>query len=219
MLYLGTGQPNVVQQSARSKSMNVFVWILGVSLLVLPFHSDAQSRGRSRSRTKARARTTAVAPVPAPQQYYQAAYQHILRSPEFEEYRNPCVAVFDSLVFQDLVTFSEALRTEWPFPQTYPQVQLLDSLFRVDERTAHKPLPSPLVAKLTPASGAQKGCSVILFSQLSKNMLLAEVSLNQEGGPRVRDVLSGFNKTVRYLLLFGSDGKVKRYYTQVINYN
>ncbi|MCB2410539.1 hypothetical protein [Hymenobacter lucidus] len=197
--------------------MKVFAWMLGVSLLLLPFHSDAQSRRRARSRAKVR--TTAPAPVAAPAQYYQTAYQHILRSPEFEEYRQPCVAVFDSLVFQDLVTFSEPLRTELRFPQTYPQVQLLDSLFRMDEHTSHKPLYSPLAAKLTAATGAQKGCSVIVFSRLSKNMLLAEVSTNQEGGARLRDVLSAFNKTVRYLLFFGADGKVQRYYTQVINYN
>ncbi|UOQ71063.1 hypothetical protein [Hymenobacter cellulosilyticus] len=195
--------------------MKVFAWILGVSLLLaLPFQSEAQARKRPRART----RTAAPAAAATPAQLYQTAYQHILRSPEFEEFRQPCVAVFDSLVFQDLVTFNEALRTEWNFPQTFPQVQLLDSLFRVDERTSHKPLYSPLAAKLTTASGAGKGCSVVLFSRLSKNMLLAEVSTNAEGGARVRDVLSSTTKTVRYLLLFSPDGKVKRYYTKVLNY-
>jgi hypothetical protein len=200
--------------------MNVFAWILGASLLLaLPFQSEAQTRKRSRARTKTRTHAPAPAPAAAPAQVYQAAYQHILRSPEFEEYRQPCVAVFDSLVFQDYVTFSEALRTEWNFPKTYPQVQLLDSLFRMDERTDHKPFYSHLAAKLTAASGAQKGCAVILFSRLSKNMLLAEVSTNQEGGVRVRDVLSTDSKTVRYLLFFGADGQVKQYYTKVLNYD
>ncbi|PJJ60564.1 hypothetical protein [Hymenobacter chitinivorans] len=197
--------------------MNIFAWILGASLLLaLPFQSAAQARKRARSRPSTHAPAPAAA---APALVYQAAYQHILRSPEFEEYRQPCVAVFDSLVFQDYVTFSEALRTEWNFPKDQPQVQLLDSLFRMDERADHRPFYSPLAAKLTPASGAQKGCAVILFSRLSKNTLLAEVSLNEEGGPRVRDILSTFNKTLRYLLLFSPDGKVKRYYTKVINYN
>lgn len=198
--------------------MKVFAWILGAGLvLALPFHSEAQTRKRPRA--KPRAQAGAVPATAAPAQVYQAAYQHILRSPEFEEYRQPCVAVFDSLVFQDYVTFSEPLRTEWNFPKDYPQVQLLDSLFRMEERADHKPFYSPLVAKLTPASGAQKGCSVILFSQLDKSMLLAEVSTNLEGGARVRDVLSTENKTLRYLLFFGADGKVKRYYTKVLNNN
>ncbi|MCB2377124.1 hypothetical protein LGH70_05995 [Hymenobacter sp. BT635] len=199
--------------------MKFFAWILGISLLILPFHSDAQSRGRSRTKARPRIRPAAAAPTPTPAQYYQTAYQHILRSPEFEEYRRPCVAVFDSLVFQDLVTFSDALRTEWRFPQTFPQVQLLDSLFRMDERAAYKPSYSPVVAKMTAASGAQKDCSVVIFSRLGKNMLLAEVSTNLEGGARVRDVLSTDNKTVRYLLFFGPDGKVKQYYTKVLNYD
>ncbi|TGE28478.1 hypothetical protein [Hymenobacter metallicola] len=198
--------------------MNIFAWILGVSLLLaLPFQTEAQTRKRSRARTKTRTQAPAAAAAPA--QVYQAAYQHILRSPEFEEYRRPCVAVFDSLVFQDYVTFSEPLRTELNFPKNHPQVQLLDSLFTLDEANSHSPYYSPLVAKLTPASGAQKDCSVILFSRLNKGLLLAEVSLNEEGGPRVRDIVSPLNKTLRYLLVVGSDGKVKQYYTKVINYN
>lgn len=200
--------------------MKVLAWILGAGLLLtLPFQSEAQTRKRSRTRTRPRTTTTAAKAAVPPALVYQAAYQHILRSPEFEEYRQPCVAVFDSLVFQDYVTFSEALRTEWNFPKDHPQVQLLDSLFRMDERADHKPVFSPLAAKLTTASGAQKGCAVIIFSRLSKSTLLAEVSLNEEGGSRVRDIVSPLNKSLRYLLLFSPDGKVKRYYTKVLNNN
>ncbi|UOQ51833.1 hypothetical protein [Hymenobacter cellulosivorans] len=200
--------------------MKVFAWILGASLLLaLPFQSAAQTRKRTRGRARIQKTVPAAKAAVAPALVYQAAYQHILRSPEFEEYRQPCVAVFDSLVFQDYVTFSEALRTELNFPKDHPQVQLLDSLFRMDERADHKPFYSPLAAKLTATSGTQKGCTVILFSRLSQNTLLAEVSLNEEGGARVRDIVSPLNKTLRYLLLFSPDGKVKRYYTRVLNNN
>lgn len=154
-------------------------------------------------------------------QCYQEAYRSVLASSEFKKFRENQrgVAVFDSIVFEDQSLFTVELGKHWNYQGPKKENQLRDSLAAVDTKTWHKPFYSPLTANLTVASATEKGCVVILFSCLHKDVLLAEVSVNHEGGAALHDILSVFNQTVRYLLFFGPDGKVRQYHTQLVSYN
>lgn len=160
-------------------------------------------------------------PLPAPALLYQEAFQHIKADPSFLEMqgKNGCVAVFDSIVHQSQSLFLEALGKRWGYADGRNMNQLLDSLHSFDRSSYHKPYYSPITASLTTASGAEKGCLVIMFSRLNNNMLLAEVTDNQEGGPGRKSVISTFDQSILYLLVFGPDGKIQKSYTQVLNYN
>lgn len=151
------------------------------------------------------------------QPYYQEAYRCILKSPELKVQKPSCIAVFDSIVSLHQSNFFEQLKNHWGYVEK--EKQLLDSLLRLDESTYHKPYYSPITANLTTASGAKKGSLVIMFSHLNNNMLLAEVSDNQEGGPGLKNVISTFDQSILYLLVFGPDGKVRKCYTQLLSYN
>jgi hypothetical protein len=115
--------------------------------------------------------------------------------------------------------FSEALAEHWGYTGYKRMSRLRDSLSMLDKQAYHKPYFSKQAARLTPASGAAKGCVAILFSRVTDGMLLAEVSDNQEGGPGIRNVLSTFDQSIQYLFLLGPDGKIKRYHTKIVSYN
>ncbi|RPD45932.1 hypothetical protein DNI29_17465 [Hymenobacter sediminis] len=153
------------------------------------------------------------------QLYYQEAYRYILKSPELNELKPSCIAVFDSIVSLPQSNFSEQLKNHWGYVGTKKESQLLDSLFSLDESTYHKPYYSPITANLTTASGAEKGCLVIMFSRLSNNLLLAEVSDNQEGGSGRKSVISIFDQSILYLFIFGADKKIQKHYTQILSHN
>ncbi|RSK49996.1 hypothetical protein [Hymenobacter rigui] len=159
--------------------------------------------------------------VPALDELYAEAYSHIRADTVFQQHLGPerCVAVFDSLIYQSPTSFSEILAKRWGYIGYGKMSRLLDSLNTLDKLGYHKPYFSSQVARLTPVSGAAKGCMVILFSRVNNGMLLAEVSDNQEGGPGVRNVLSTFDQSIHYLFLLGADGKIERYHTQFISYN
>jgi hypothetical protein len=154
-------------------------------------------------------------------QYYQEAYRAILTSPEFKKFRGNerCVAVFDSIVAENQSRFLSQLGKHWNYQGDKETSRLRDSLDTADTKAWHKPYYSALTADLTTASAVKKGCVVILFSRQHNDMLLAEVSVNLEGGPALHNILSMFNQTVCYLLFFGSDGKVQLYHTQLVGYN
>jgi len=153
--------------------------------------------------------------------YYQQAYRAILASPEFRNFRENkrFVCVFDSIVFQDQGLFLTELGKNWHYQGRKEENRLRDSLDIADKQTWHEPYYSLFTANLTAASTAKRGCVVILFFRLQKDMLLAEVSINQGGGAALRDILPTFNQTLRYLLFFEFKGKVRQYYTQAVSYN
>lgn len=159
--------------------------------------------------------------VSALDKLYAEAYSCIRSDTVFRRYQGPerCVAVFDSIVYQSPATFSDVLAKSWGYTGNESMAQLLDSLSTLDKRACHKPYFSKRVARITAASGAAKGCMVILFSRVTDGILLAEVSDNQEGGPGIRNVLSTFDQSIQYLFLLGADGKINRYHTQFVNYN
>jgi hypothetical protein len=154
-------------------------------------------------------------------QRYKKAYKFILASPEFKKFREnqSRVVVFDSIVFQNQTSFLTELSKHWNYKGNKAEKRLLDSLDLIDKQTWHKPYYSSLTANLSTASVGSKACVVVLFSRLYKDMLLADVSIKQKGGAALHDILPMFNQTVRYLLFFGPDEKVKQYHTQLINYN
>ncbi|MBC6699412.1 hypothetical protein [Hymenobacter sp. BT190] len=152
---------------------------------------------------------------------YAEAYSCIRSDTVFQRYQGPehCVAVFDSLVAQRPSMFSEVLAKHWGYTGYKRMSRLRDSLSTLDKQAYYKPYFSKLAARITAASGAAKGCVVILFSRATNGMLLAEVSDNQEGGPVLRNVVSTFDQSILYLFLLGADGTIKRYHTQSVHYN
>jgi hypothetical protein len=154
-------------------------------------------------------------------QRYKKAYKSILASSEFKKFREnqPCIVVFDSIVFQDRTSFLIELGQRWNYRGYEAEKRLLDSLDAIDRQARHNPYYSPLTANLTTNPAAKEECVVILFSALQKNTLLAEVSMNQSGKLTLHDILPMFNQTVRYLIFFKPNGKVQKYYTQVVSYN
>ena len=150
---------------------------------------------------------------------YQQAYQFILSSKEFRKWRQPCVIVFDSIVSQEQVVFAEALGSARRYVGTYRETRLIDSLTALDATARHAPCYSSLTAELTKNHTVKKGCSVILFSRLQHDILMAEVSANYAGGNTLRSILPVFNQTLRYLLIYDFNGKIKKYYTRKISYN
>ncbi|WP_460611727.1 hypothetical protein [Hymenobacter seoulensis] len=160
-------------------------------------------------------------PLPRPESLYRKAFQFIKADPEFLKMRgnNGRVAVFDSIVHQNQSTFLEDLGKQWGYAGATDMARLLDSLGTLDRSTYHTPYYSRAVAKLTTAYGSKKGDMVVLFSPLHNNMLLAEVSDNQEGGPGLRAILSTFDQSVCYLFVFGPDGRIKQHYRRVVSYD
>ncbi len=158
--------------------------------------------------------------TPAPEKLYETAFHYIRHDRQLRRMGLNLrdVAVFDSIVHQDLSYFSEDVGSLWGYSARH-QLQLLDSLFRLKETTYHKPYSSPLTARLTTNSGTRKGCTVILFSRLHNNLLLAQVSDNQEGGPGLKNIFSTFDQSVIYLFMFDPEGKIQRCYSHLIHYN
>lgn len=154
-------------------------------------------------------------------QCYKEAYRAILVSSEFKEFREKerCVVVFDSIVAESQSRFLSQLGKHWNYQGNKKENRLRDSLDTADKEGWHKPYYSALVANLTATSVVKKGCVVILFSHSHNDGLLAEVSVNFEGGSALHNILSTLNQTVCYLLFFGPNEKVQRYYTQVASYN
>ncbi|MCR5890024.1 hypothetical protein LRS06_20055 [Hymenobacter sp. J193] len=157
----------------------------------------------------------------SPRQLYQQAFRHITSDSIFCRLQGAsrCVAVFDNVVHIPPLYFLEELGQQWGYTSSQQKRRLVDSLTAVDRSSYHKPYFSKLTARLTTASGTEEGCVVVLFSRLANNMLLAEISDNQNGGPGLRNILSTFDQSIQYLFVFGSDGKVQRCYTKFINHN
>ncbi|RFP66664.1 hypothetical protein D0N36_02900 [Hymenobacter lapidiphilus] len=159
--------------------------------------------------------------LPAPEKAYEAAFNHIKRDRKLRRmgYRLKDVAVFDSIVHKNLTWFSQDLGVLWGYTGYQKEKRLIDSLSQLEITTSHTPYFSALTARLTTNPGLTKGGTVIVFSRLDNNMLLAEVSDNQEGGPGLRNVFSTFDQSLLYLFLFGADGRIQRCYSQLISYN
>ncbi|UOG72839.1 hypothetical protein MTX78_11945 [Hymenobacter tibetensis] len=158
---------------------------------------------------------------PASKKLYQEAYLIIKSDTAFQKFRgsSSCVAVFDSIVHLNQLNFAEELGRKWKYSGYKKMNRLHDSLSTLDASGYHKPYFSRLTARLTSTSGTDKGCMVVMFSRLSNDMLLAEVSNNQDGGPSVRSILSLFDQSIIYLFLIGPDSKIQQYYTQFVSYN
>ncbi|QJX48735.1 hypothetical protein HMJ29_18155 [Hymenobacter taeanensis] len=160
-------------------------------------------------------------PRPRPENVYLKAFQYIKSDSEYLRMRgnSNCVAVFDSIVHQNQLIFLDELGKQWGYTGYKKENRLLDSLETVDRLTYHKPYYSAVTASLTRASGSQKGCMVIMFSRLHNNMLLAEVSDNGEDGTGRNHIISTFDQSLLYLIVFGADGKVQQHYTKILSYN
>lgn len=159
--------------------------------------------------------------LPAPEKAYEAAFRYIKHDRKLRQmgYQFRDVAVFDSIVYRDLTWFSQDLGELWGYTGYRKESRLVDSLHQLGVATFHKPYFSPLTARLTSNRGSAKGCTVIVFSRLDNNMLLAEVSDNQEGGAGLRNIFSTFDQSILYLFVFGADGRIQRCYTQLISYS
>ena len=158
---------------------------------------------------------------PAPEKLYETAFHYIRHDRQLRRMGLNLrdVAVFDSIVHQDLGVFNQDVSGLWGYTSYHQQQRLLDSLIRLDEATYHKPYFSPLTARLTANPGSKKGSTVILFSRLDNNRLLAQVSGNQAGGPGLKNILSTFDQSVAYLFVFDPEGKIQRYYSHLIQFN
>ncbi|MBT9394227.1 hypothetical protein KLP40_13725 [Hymenobacter sp. NST-14] len=158
---------------------------------------------------------------PAPEKLYETAFNYIRHDRQLRRMGLHLrdVAVFDSIVHQDLGVFNQDVSELWGYISYHQQHCLLDSLIRLDEATYHQPYFSPLTARLTANPGSSRGATVILFSQLDKNRLLAQVSDNQQGGPGLKNVISTFDQSVVYLFLFGPEGKIQRCYSHLVQFN
>lgn len=152
---------------------------------------------------------------------YELAYAHILASSEFKEFaeNNKCVAVFDSIVYLDKVTFNAQLDVDKKYSTANREHILIDSLDRIDIANKHKPYFYSSVATLTRRSASKRQCWVVTFSKRSDNWLMAEVVYNTYGGRSLQQIMPVFGQSLCYLILFQPDGEIERYYTQVINYN
>ncbi|MBT2557592.1 hypothetical protein J7E24_07340 [Hymenobacter sp. ISL-91] len=159
--------------------------------------------------------------LPAPEKTYKAAFNHIKHDRQLRQmgYNLKNVAVFDSIVHKDLTWFSQELGVLWGYTGYQKEKRLADSLDQLGTTTFHKPYFSPLNTSLTTNSGLIKGSTVIVFSRLENNMLLAEVSDNQEGGPGLHNIFSTFDQSLLYLFIFRPDGTIQRHYVQHIAYN
>lgn len=152
---------------------------------------------------------------------YQLAYSHILAISEFKEFteNNKCVAVFDSIIYLDRVTFNIQFDVDKKYFTENKEHILIDSLDRTEITNKQKPYFYSPVATLTRRSASKRQCWVVAFSKRNDNWLMAEVIQNDNGGRSLQEIMPMFGQSLRYLIFFQPNGEIERHYTQVINYN